>query len=78
MSFPIPPDLQERIDSQLAGGQYKTETDVLRAAITALENVQQDFESIHAGVADMEAGRVRPLAEVDAQLRAKYDIPRDE
>lgn len=35
----------------------------------------EDLASIQRGIADADAGRTRPLDEVDSELRDKYDIP---
>lgn len=35
------------------------------------------IEDIRYAIGEMEAGRMRPLREVDKELRAKYNIPRD-
>ena len=65
MVYQFPADLTTRIEALLAGGNYQSADEVLRDAITALEQQQQDLLSIQAGVADMEAGRFRPFAEID-------------
>lgn len=43
-----------------------------RRAIEALTR-QDDREAIHAGIADMEAGRVVSFEEVDRRIRAKLE-----
>jgi predicted transcriptional regulator len=48
---------------------------VLERAMKALKQ-QEDAAAIQAGIDDMEAGRLRPLAEVDAEIRDKHNIPR--
>ena len=45
-------------------------------AMQALKMQQDDIAAIQAGIEDMEAGRYRPLEDVDAELRKKHDIPR--
>ena len=45
-------------------------------AMQALREQQDDIAAIQAGIEDMEAGRFRPLEEVDAELRKKHNIPR--
>ena len=37
----------------------------------ALIQQNEDFNAIQAGVADMNAGRVRPIREVDAEIRSR-------
>ena len=77
MTYPFPPDVCQRVKSQLAKGPYQSEDEVLRAAMTALERERDDLAAIQAGIEDMEAGRYRPLAEVDAEIRKKYNIPHE-
>jgi predicted transcriptional regulator len=77
MNYTFPPDVGERVKKQLAVGAYKSEDDVLRAAMTALEREHDDIAAIQAGIEDIEAGRFRPFAEIDAELRQKYNIPKN-
>lgn len=42
---------------------------------TAAGQQQQDRAAIQAGIADMEAGRVVPFADVDARIRATLGLP---
>jgi hypothetical protein len=37
-----------------------------------------DIEAIQAGIEDLLAGRMWPLEEVDAEIRAKYRFPPDD
>ena len=42
---------------------------------------QEYAEAVHdirEGIQEMEAGKMRPLRDVDAELRKRYNIPRDE
>ena len=58
--------------SQLAsdfGGQFENEEDVVREALCILRQREEDLAAIKAGLEDMNAGRYRPLAEVDAEIR---------
>lgn len=77
MSYPFPPDVGQRVNSQLAKGTYQSEDEVLRAAMTALEREHDDLASISAGIEDVKAGRYRPFAEIDAEFRKKHNIPRN-
>lgn len=77
MAYQFSSDLVARIQAFLAGGHYASEEDVVRDALAALEQRQQDLAAIQAGVADMEAGRYRPFSEIDTEFRAKHRIPRD-
>jgi Arc/MetJ-type ribon-helix-helix transcriptional regulator len=77
MSYQFPPDVKQRVDSQLATGHYETEDEVLRAAMTALERERDELDAIAVGIDDMNAGRVRPFAEIDLEFRARHNIARN-
>ncbi len=74
MSYAFPSDLQHSIQALLATGRYDSEDAVLRSAVAALRQREDDLAAISAGIADMEAGRYRPLADVDAEFRKKYGL----
>jgi len=76
MSYQLPADLTETIQSLLATGKYASQDDVLRDALAALRQRDLDLAAIAAGIADMEAGRYRPFVEVDAEFRKRHGIPR--
>ena len=73
----LPPDLQTRVSALLGSGRYSTEEEILRAAITALEERNADLASIQAGVRDMENGRYRPFSEFDAEFRKRNQVEKD-
>jgi putative addiction module CopG family antidote len=73
----LPPDLDQQIRHYVTTGQYQTEEDVLRDALRALADEQDVLDDIRQGFEDREAGRGRPLEDVDADLRKKNNIRRD-
>ena len=73
----LPPDLDHQVKHYLASGQYQTEEEVLRDALQALAEEQNVRDDIRQGLEDLQAGRGRPLEDVDADLRKKYNIPQD-
>lgn len=82
MSYEFPADVQKLVDEQMAAGNYGTEDELLRAALSALterDNVVEEdpavIEGIRRGLADVEAGRGRPFEEFDAEFRAKHNLP---
>ena len=77
MTYPLPPDVVQKLQSLVSLGQYGTEGEVLRAALSALEREQLDLASIRAGMEDFEAGRHRPLAEFEADFRQRNQIADD-
>jgi Arc/MetJ-type ribon-helix-helix transcriptional regulator len=77
MPYQFPPELDQLVKQQMAAGGYASEDELLRDALLALAERRGVFADVRAGIEDMEAGRGRPLEEVDARLRQKYDIPHD-
>lgn len=76
MPYPFPADIAERIQAQIAAGQFGTEDDVIREAIDALENRQQGLghlqEMIRIADEDIAEGRIAPF-DADATKRAVRD-----
>jgi putative addiction module CopG family antidote len=62
MNNSLPPDIQQRIDAQIASGSYGSEAEVLREALAALERRQHGLsqlrEMVAVAEADATAGRV--------------------
>jgi putative addiction module CopG family antidote len=62
MTHPLPADIQQRIEAQVASGAFANEEDVLREAIGALERRQRGLEQLREMVAvaeeDVAAGRI--------------------
>jgi predicted transcriptional regulator len=77
MSYPFPPELDRLVRQKLASGEYTSEDEVLLEAMHALVDRDEALAGIQEGLDDMQAGRTRPLREVDAELRNKHDIRRD-
>jgi predicted transcriptional regulator len=77
MSYSFPPVLDQLVRDELATGVYRSEDEVLVEAMQALRDRDQAIAGIREGLADLEAGRVRPLCDVDAQLRTKHGIDKN-
>jgi predicted transcriptional regulator len=60
-------------DTQTQKVYFLTDAELHRRAMQALRR-QEDHDAIQAGIDDMEAGRVMPLAEVDAQIRKELGL----
>lgn len=73
----LPPDLDQQIKQYVATGLYQTEEEVLRDALRALADEKTVLDDIRIGIDDLNAGRGRPLEDVDADIRRKHDIPQD-
>ncbi|MDZ4781630.1 MAG: type II toxin-antitoxin system ParD family antitoxin [Planctomycetia bacterium] len=75
MSHEIPADVWTKVEMFVATGGYASEADVLRDALSALERANAEITAIREGIEDMEAGRVRPFEEFDAEFRKQHGIP---
>ncbi len=62
MPYDIPADIAQLISDQLRQGSYASADDVLRDALKALAERNDDLAAICAGIEDMTAGRLTPLA----------------
>ena len=74
MKYELPPDVAQQLKQRVATGQYASEADVLRDALAALESRDQELAAIQAGIDDMEAGRVRPFDQADAEIRDHFGL----
>jgi len=74
MAYPFPPMLDQLVREELATGAYRSEDDVLVEAMQALRDRDEAIAGIREGLSDLDAGRVRSLGEVDAELRTKHAI----
>ena len=80
MAYQLSADLEVRVKAFLKDGQYETEDDVLREAMTTLEQRREEAEtmaSIRRGLEDEAAGRMRPFSEVDADIQKKFGMSLD-
>ena len=75
MPYQLPSDLDNRVQSQIALGIYQTPAEMLNDALDALEHRNADLEAIRADIEDEQAGRMRPLADVDRDMRERLGLP---
>ena len=61
MTYQLPPDIDQHIQSQIALGIYQTPTEVLNDALDILEQRNADLEAIHAAIEDEKVGRIAPF-----------------
>lgn len=66
MLYAFPPEIAEPVRHRLVSGEFASEDDVLKAALRALDERDEEIAAIQAGIDDMEAGRVRDLSAADA------------
>lgn len=77
MAYQFPPDVQERLMEWMASGKYSSEDDVLRDALRALSDEEQDFAAVEEALADLDRGDPGvPLGQAFDELRAKHGFPR--
>jgi antitoxin ParD1/3/4 len=62
----------------MATGGYATEEELFLDAFAALRQRDEDLAAVRAGIADMEAGRTRPLDDVFDDLRRDFGLLADE
>jgi len=77
MPYPFPPALDRLVREELATGVYHSEDELLVEAMQALRDREEAIVGIREGLADLDAGRVRLLDDVDAELRTKHGIAHD-
>ena len=77
MNLKLPADIEANIEGFLMGRQYADELAVLREALHVLKR-RDDLAAIREGIADSEAGRLRPAREVLAEVRQRLDRKRRE
>jgi putative addiction module CopG family antidote len=58
MPYPFPPDLQTLAGEQMASGKYASEDELLRSALRALteEEDEQDLDAVRESLAEWRAG----------------------
>ena len=74
MSYQFAADVERLLREQMAVGHYSSEDDLLRDALGSLKSRNDDLASIRAGLDDMQAGRVRPLADAADEIGRKHGL----
>lgn len=81
--MPISADLGEKLEAVVndlvANGRYNSKSEVLREGVRLVQEREAALQSVYAaidrGLADAEAGRMRPAEEVFAELRGQAGRP---
>jgi putative addiction module CopG family antidote len=72
MTVTVPDDIRDMVRDQLATGEYRDESDVLRAALKALADQSEDLQALRTAIADWRAGDAGvPLDEAFDELRQR-------
>ncbi len=70
MSIVVPRDVEEMVARQIASGRYRSDDEVLRSALQALEDVDDDYVAIQKAVDGWRRGEPgTPLADAFRQVR---------
>jgi putative addiction module CopG family antidote len=70
VTYAFPPDLGKLVEAYLASGRYATEDEVLRDALRALAEEDEDLVAVREAVAEWRGGDPgTPLAEAFEQVR---------
>jgi antitoxin ParD1/3/4 len=76
ISADLGPQLERFVAKLVETGRYNSKSEVLREGIRLIQERETRLsvldQSIARGLADAEAGRVKPLTEVASRLEAKY------
>lgn len=69
--------LEDYVTDLVKSGRYNSRSEVLREGVRMIEDREKRLaaldQSIARGLADVEAGRVKPAKDVLARLLAKYE-----
>ena len=84
-SVDLTPDLENAIRRRLDSGAYKSDVEVIRAGLRALDRDDEEKArrltqldaSLARGIADAEAGRVHPADQVFGELRQRISQKAD-
>lgn len=77
MPTQLPPDVQQNVTALVTSGRYASEEDVLRDALRALAEEQNDFEAVCQAIQEVDAGDPGvPLRQAFDDLRNKHGISR--
>jgi len=82
MTFEVPADVEKLIEQHMALGGYNSREEVLRDALDALSQFSHDatdldreyeetVAAVREGLADVEAGRMRPLQDLIDEKRRR-------
>jgi antitoxin ParD1/3/4 len=76
-SVNLGPKLEATVDNLVKNGRYGSRSEVLREGVRLVEEREERLkvfdEAIQRGIADLDAGRVKPAEEVFDRLLKKYE-----
>jgi len=72
MPYQFPPDVDQLVRERMASGQYSSEDTLLKEALLALAEQEEDLAAVREALADLEAGDVGvPLDEAFDTVRRR-------
>jgi Arc/MetJ-type ribon-helix-helix transcriptional regulator len=74
MTYQLPPDINDRVQSQLALGLYSSPAEVLTSALNALDERNVERRAIQEGIDAWRAGDTQDLDAFDLEFRAANGI----
>lgn len=74
MPYSFPPDVRQLMHQAMTTGHFETEDELLRDALTAWQERNADLAAIGRGIADMEAGRMRPFEDAVREFDARHGL----
>jgi Arc/MetJ-type ribon-helix-helix transcriptional regulator len=74
MTYQLPPDINDRVQSQLALGLYSSPAEVLTSALNALDERNAERRAIQEGIDAWRAGDTQDLDAFDLEFRAANGI----
>ena len=78
MQTQLPADVQQNLTAWIATGRYASEEEVLRDALRALADEDDDFNAVRQAIDEVEAGdKGMPLRQAFEELRNKHGIGRE-
>jgi putative addiction module CopG family antidote len=73
MAYAFPPDVDQLVRRRMATGNYRSEDELLRCALEALTEQEDDLQAIREALAELAAGDPgQPLEEAFREVRQRY------
>ena len=77
LSAELGPKLEGYVAELVESGRYNSKSEVVREGIRLIQEREMRLavldQALARGIADADAGRVRPVADVAARLKARYE-----
>lgn len=75
MTYHLPADVEERVQTRMATGRYASEDDVLRDALDTLDTLEADAREVQVAIDAVKEGDAPvPLDQAFDALRKRYDL----